>query len=581
MSDLSDDEYGLEGARLGQALFEEAFEHCPVGMAVTRPRPDGSSVVLRCNEAYATMLGYSVAELVGLDSTDLMHPDDNGVRERLLVELRAGRKPTGEFRVRHRDGYYIWILLAPAIVATEQSGTLFVMHAVDISDRKRFESRLRHLADHDPLTGLLSRRRFEQELSREVARARRSRGQSCLLLLDLDGFKFVNDSLGHSAGDRLLRSLGDALGGCLREADVMARIGGDEFAVVLPETDVSGGREVASKLLAAVRQHGRIVEDGRHADVTASVGMTVIAGASATDAEGLLVEADIAMYQAKDGGKNQLAVYTPSERRREALTRRADWVGRLREAMREGRLLALAQPVLPISPAADQREHYELLVRLRDDGGGLIKPGTFMPHAERHGMIVDIDHWIMRWAVAQLHAADRVGRELSLAINFSAVTLQDPQTSETLMRLLEQTPIGAGELIIEVTETAAITDISRAGEFARQLQALGCKLALDDFGTGFTSFGYLRTLVFDILKIDGSFIEDIGGSPTDQLLVRALVDIAHGLGASVVAERISDQRSVELLAGLGVDYGQGNFLGRAAPLPGATADAPAYAPRGA
>ena len=547
-------------------LFETTFQHAPTGMIVADRHPDGSTI-LRCNVAFARMVGRAPQDVVGCRTREFVHPDDALVGRRMVTDALAGRPGAAEVRLLHGDGTAVWTLAQPVALTGPAGEPLLLMQAQDISERKRFERQLRFLADHDVLTGLCSRSRFESELEREVSLIHRLGGEATLLLLDLDGFKDVNDLFGHSVGDELLTRIAAAISRELREVDLVARLGGDEFAVVLPGTGLEGGRTVAATLVDAVRAEGRVIRDGRHAEVTASVGITTLDGEH--DAEELLVEADIAMYQAKDAGKDAVAVYERSDRRREEISLRADLTGRLRRALEEDRFVLHAQPVVPLRVPPAPMESYELLLRLRADDGTLLAPGSFLRHAERHGMVVDIDRWVLRQAVGELHRAGRQGRELSLAVNFSARTVQDPRIVEDLAALLAEEPIPAGSLLIEVTETAAITNVTRAVDLARQLQGLGCKLALDDFGAGFASFYYLKHLVFDYLKIDGEFIDRLPTSATDQLVVRAVVDIAKGLGAQVIAERVADDATVALLADLGVDFGQGYFLGRPAPLPGA------------
>jgi diguanylate cyclase (GGDEF)-like protein/PAS domain S-box-containing protein len=565
--DVTERERAQRELTAARDLFEAAFQEAPVGKLITRERPDGTSVVVNCNAAFAELIGATPEEVVGRAGPVAVHPADLPEHERMLEELRAGRRTSGELRLRHRDGHDIWTHTAPAMVRSAEGEALVVTQVLDISERKQFEDRMRYLADHDALTGTYSRRRFEEELAREAARITRHGGVSCLLLLDLDGFKHVNDSFGHSAGDTLLTRIGGALTATLREVDVLARIGGDEFAVILTDTDIAGARTAAGKLLDAVRTHGRLARSDTYAEVTASIGATMITATGGVDAEELLVEADIAMYEAKDAGRDQLAVFDRIEGQRDKLVRRTDWIGRLRRALRDERFVLHAQPVVPLLDPPVPGEHFELLVRLQDDDGRLLPPDAFLRHAERHGIILDIDRWVLREAVGHLHRAWRDGRDLSLAVNFSARTVQDPRIVGDLAQMLCEQPIARHSLMIEVTETAAITNVARAAELARQLRDLGCRLGLDDFGTGFASFYYLKHLVFDVLKIDGDFIDRLPTSSTDQLVVRAVVDIARGLGARLIAERVSDQATVELLAELGVDYGQGHFLGRPEPLP--------------
>jgi diguanylate cyclase (GGDEF)-like protein/PAS domain S-box-containing protein len=564
--DVTDREEALRELTAARALFEAAFEHAPVGKLISRMLDDGTTEVIKCNPPFAAMVGREPADLLGRSGAVVVHPDDLPERQRMIDEMLAGRTASGELRFKHRDGHDVWTLTRPAQVTGADGETLFVLQSLDISERKQFEGQLQWIADHDALTGLHSRRRLEEELDREVARVRRHSGCSCLLLLDLDGFKHVNDSFGHAVGDELLTRIGGALRCALRDVDVLARPGGDEFAVILPDTDLAGARTVAAKLVEAVREHGRIASAGSHAEVTTSVGVTSLHGGSALDGGELLVEADIAMYQAKDAGKDQVCVYERAARHRDHLVRRTNWIGRLRQAIRDEQFVLHAQPVVPLQRPPGNAERYELLLRLRDGRGELVPPGAFLHHAERDGLVVDIDRWVLGQAVGLLHQARRDGRDLSLAVNFSARTVQDPEIADDLAALLDDRPIERGSLMIEVTETAAITNVTRAGELARQLRELGCTLALDDFGAGFASFYYLKHLVFDVLKIDGDFIDRLPTSTTDQLVVRAVLDIARGLGAEVVAERVSDQRTLDLLTELGVDYAQGHFLGRPRPL---------------
>ena len=307
--DVTDRERANRELVAARALSERMFATALVGMLVARAEDDGTAKVVECNPAFARMLGSEPHDLVGSEGFDIVHPDDFPVRQRMLDDVLADGSGTGEIRFVHRAGHVIHVLAGAALTHGADDERLIVLQAVDISERKTLETRLRHHADHDALTDLYTRRRFQEELVREVVRARRSRRRGALLLLDLDGFKTVNDTLGHSAGDELLVSISRALRTTLRSGDVLARMGGDEFALILPDTDLAGARVIAGKLIAVVRTHGRVTRDGREARVTASIGVTSVNGERALDAAQLLIEADIAMYQAKDLGKNRISVF--------------------------------------------------------------------------------------------------------------------------------------------------------------------------------------------------------------------------------------------------------------------------------
>jgi diguanylate cyclase (GGDEF)-like protein/PAS domain S-box-containing protein len=307
--DVTDRERAARELAAARALSDAMFASAPVGMLVSRDREDGTTEVVQCNAAFARMLGHEPSDLLGEVGPVIVHPDDLPIRAQLLENVRAGRPASAEVRFVHRSGQEICALTALSLVHGPDGERLIVVQTVDISERKDLELRLRHLADRDALTGLFSRRRFLEELDRESARSRRYERVGGLLLLDLDGFKQVNDSFGHATGDDLLVRIADALRDTLRESDVLARIGGDEFAAILPDTDMDGARAVATKLIAAVRAKGGVAVGARRADVTASVGITLVTGAALVNATELLSQADVAMYWAKDSGKARFAVF--------------------------------------------------------------------------------------------------------------------------------------------------------------------------------------------------------------------------------------------------------------------------------
>ncbi|HYF26341.1 MAG TPA: EAL domain-containing protein, partial [Baekduia sp.] len=548
-----------------ERLFRTAFEHAPIGFALVDVPADGDDPrVVRANGALAELLGAPAAALEGAPMLGFLDDADRRAGREALLRLRddPGHRVRQEIRLRDASGRTVPVLLSAAQV--EGSPERVVVQLVDISDRKAYEARLQRLADHDPLTGLVNRRRFEEELEREIATAARYGTGGALLLLDLDRFKYVNDSLGHSAGDELLRRTGRMLRERLRESDVVARLGGDEFAVILPRADERSALLVAEEILDGVRREGVVEAGDVVVRVSGSLGITRYGPGATTSAEDLLVQADIAMYDAKDAGRDSVRVFRAEEGRRERINLRTQWLERLRTGLADDRFRLFAQPIAGISRV--DVPHLELLLRFEVDGPDLVLPGAFLSIAERYDLIPDIDRWVLGQAVDLLEEAHAAGRELGLSVNVSGRTLADPALPDQLAGLLAGRSFPPQRLIIEVTETAAIADVERARRFAQRLQALGCGFALDDFGAGFSSFYYLKHLAFDYVKIDGEFVEHLTANHTDRLVVRAVVDIARGVGARTVAECVGDDATVALLRDLGVDYGQGHHLGRPRPV---------------
>ena len=441
-----------------------------------------------------------------------------------------------------------------------------VVQLQDVSERKRFEGQLQYLADHDSLTGLFNRRRFEAELERELESSRRYDTGGALLVLDLDNFKYVNDSLGHSAGDELITSVSHALSHRLRASDTVGRLGGDEFAVILPHATKEDAVLVARGVLEVIRDNITVEGEKGPRRTTASIGLALFPGKDERlSPDELLVEADIAMYDAKENGRDRFALYRAESDRQEKMEARLTWAERIRAALAENRFVLHAQPIVALGVEEDVTR-YELLLRMDDASGDLIPPGTFLYVAERFGLVEEIDRWVVREAVRMLAAEELAGRRTCFSVNLSAKSIQDIEMTKFLSRRLAATGVDPSGLIFEVTETVAIENVDRAKQFARELRALGCSFALDDFGSGFASFYYLKHLEFDYLKIDGEFIKNLPSSETDQLVVRSLVQIATGLGRKTIAEFVGDEETVQILREYGVDFAQGFHLGKPQPL---------------
>jgi diguanylate cyclase (GGDEF)-like protein len=418
---------------------------------------------------------------------------------------------------------------------------------------------LQELADHDPLTGLLNRRRLEDEL--RLMPVRRGDGRvSALVLIDLDNFKLINDGQGHAVGDAMLQCVARLLRDRLRHADVLARLGGDEFAVILRDVSADEAQVIASDLVNTIRAHASVIAEGRYIRITASAGVAVYVPENGVDPEQLLIDADVAMYDAKDAGRDRVSVLDGSLTRREELRTRQHWLQRLREAIEEGGFELHAQPILSLGTGATNR--HELLLRLHDGQGDVVSPSEFLGLAERFGMITDIDLWVVSEAINLLREANAAGLDVSFEVNVSGPSLTDPRLIDLLERELATNTLRPGQLILEVTETAAIVNMDDARVFAERLRGLGCLFALDDFGAGFGSFHYLKHLPFDFVKIDGEFIRDVVQRREDQAVVQAIVDIAHALGMQTIAEFVGDDEAVELLRAMGVDYAQGYHIGR-------------------
>jgi diguanylate cyclase (GGDEF)-like protein len=416
-------------------------------------------------------------------------------------------------------------------------------------DREQAEARLVWLADHDPLTQLFNRRRFNDDFERILDQTIRFGHQGALLFLDLDQFKDVNDLSGHRVGDTLLQRVSEQLRQVTQTSDLLARLGGDEFALVLPEATEDDALASAESVQEAVRSIS-LQEHGRRHRVTASIGI-VMFPTQGTDIGHLMASADLAMYQAKEKGRGRWYLFSEDDQGKEQLDARVLWREQINQALSQDRFELHVQPIVEI--ASGRLRHLEVLLRMRDARGAMVYPDRFIPVAERTGQIQAIDRWVIDNALLAMEFR----ADLRFSINLSASAMDDPLLLTDLRHLLERHRIAPERISFEVTETAAINSLLNATRLMRGMQELGCRFALDDFGSGYASYAYLRKLPVDEVKIDGAFVRDIAKNPEDRIFVKAITDMAHGMGKRVTAEFVENAEILAILKGLGVDDAQG------------------------
>ncbi|MGA2013259.1 MAG: EAL domain-containing protein [Solirubrobacteraceae bacterium] len=474
-----------------------------------------------------------------------VHPADREIVEAAVRRAgRTGERFAREHRIVRPDGAVMSVELHGE--ADGAAGSERKVRAVcqDVSELRAVEARLAHEAAHDGLTGLVNRRRLVDEIERQLGDGRGPELPGAVMLIDVDGFGYYNDSYGQPAGDALLRSLARALLGRLRASDLVARSGGDEFAVLLADA----GLEAAVVIAGQLRE--LLSECAPGAPITLSFGVATLEHDQQHGAD-VLAAADIALHEAKRAGGNRVETYTGAPG--------ADmtWVQRIRDALAEDRFVLYAQPIIDNRSGAVS--HRELLIRMLDQDGQPIPPGDFLPAAERFGLINLIDRWVTAAAIRLAFEGDRV------AVNLSAHSIGDTNLLSAVDDAVHS-GLDPSNLMFEITETAAASNLADARAFAAQLTATGCELAIDDFGTGFASLTYLKHLPARYVKIDIEFIRELTRNETDRHLVAAIVAIARSLGKQTVAEGVEDQATLDAVRALGVDYAQGFFTGRPAPL---------------
>ncbi len=436
----------------------------------------------------------------------------------------------------------------------------------DISHSRRMSAQLFWQANHDPLTGLENRHRFERRLQHLISSSERGKKPHALLYLDLDQFKIVNDTCGHAAGDELLRQLANMFRRKMRRSDILARLGGDEFGVLLENCPLDSARRVAGELQQLVKGF-RFAWDGKRFGVGISIGLVPFDESTKTAAS-VLIAADTACFAAKDSGRNRVHVFCHENS--EAARRHGEiqWVSHIQSALDQERLVLYSQLVVPLGPVDSHPPHREVLLRMLTVEGELIPPGAFIPAAERYNMMPALDRWVVRSAFKYLQRmqAQEQTQDCILNINLSGGSLAEEGFLDFVQTQLREQGVAPEKICFEVTETSAIANMDKAVEFIAALRHLGCKFALDDFGSGLSSFGYLKQLPVDFLKIDGSFIKDILHDPVNCAMVEAIHQVGKIMGIQTVAEFVEDANTMARLRELGIDYAQGYHIEKPGPL---------------
>jgi len=511
---------------------------------------DAEGTIVYVSPAIERVLGYTPEEVTGTSILALLHPDDVApARAALAHAPQSGGTPVRiEARCRHRDGTNQ--LAVPAIGG-------IVLNGRDVTARKRVEETLRRQAQHDALTDLPNRALLHERIRATLGDLSDAPRPLALLLLDLDGFKEVNDTFGHERGDTLLRQVADRLQAVTRADDTVARLGGDEFAVLLPGADAAGAARVAAAIRTAL--DAPLPVEGLLLRVGASVG-GALAPTHGLDGDTLLRRADVAMYVAKRT-RQGYALYEPTQDQHSP--ERLALGGALRDALEQGALTLHYQPQVDL--ATGRVTGVEALVRWPHPAQGLIPPDRFIPLAEQTGLIAPLTEWVLAEAIRQCRAWQRAGLLMGVSVNLSMWNLHDPTLPDRVAALLRDHGVAPAWLRLELTESALMADPERALAVVARLSGLGVGLAVDDFGSGYSSLAYLKTLPVDELKIDKGFVREMATDETDRAIVASTVALGHALGLRVVAEGIEDQATWEMLGGMGCDVAQGYYMSR--PLP--------------
>jgi diguanylate cyclase (GGDEF)-like protein/PAS domain S-box-containing protein len=511
------------------------------------------------NTAAKYIYGVEPAELIGCTVHEFTEPDYL-VREKAAYQALWEGKDWLDFESLHHDRegalHHLHFI---AEARKDEQGKVVAINAIarDITEQKVYEQKLAYQASHDALTGLFNRNYLRQELERTVARAARGNERGVLMFVDLDQLKFINDTIGHGAGDRLLVEAARLMKKHTRESDLLARYGGDEFTVLLYNVDAEGARKVAENLRARFGEF-KFLEGGNAYSLTCSIGLALI-DETVKSADECLAQAERACKNAKTLGRNQVVLYDAVVTKRPTLQDSA-WLDRIKGLMEEERYQLVYQPI--VSATTGSVYDYEVLVRMVESEGHVLNPGAFLPTAERLGLSQNLDRCVVLKSIHELASLREAGQSVRFFINLTSAAMRDDTLPAKIRDTLAETKLDASVLTFEINETAAVADLVAAADFIRVVKEMDARVVLEHFGLGFSSFTYLKHLPVDALKIDGSYVQGLMQSVVNQVVVRSINQVAHALGKVTIAPQVENKETLMLLRDLGVDYVQGYYIGR-------------------
>ena len=554
-----------------QALMDERNQArttlSSISDAVVTTDVNGRIVYL--NEAATKFSHMGTQQMLGKRFDDLfvlLDEDRETPIESPLAQCKRNRPGTAvneqaRLALPEGPGLYVYVT-ATRIISTDEETAGVVVVMRDVTRERRLQDELYRQASHDSLTELMNRSAFESHLEQALEAARKRGREHMLCFMDLDQFKVVNDTCGHVAGDELLRQLATVMRRHFRGSDVLARIGGDEFGAILTDCPLPMAIERADALREEVQEHSFNWENHSFR-VSMSIGVVQVDQYSESISL-LMSAADAACYSAKDAGRNRINVYERDSASTKHWMGEMQWVSQINSALEEGRLVLYAQPIVNLKDDGLRTESIEVLLRMKSRDGELIPPGAFLPAAERYDLIDRIDYWVIEKVMQMLSSCD--SEYPDCFVNLSGATLSRNHIAPRLKELLKKYPVSPQKLTFEVTETAAIQNLTSALRMMHELREIGCRFALDDFGSGLSSFGYLKNLPIDFLKIDGMFVKDMHANPMDRGMVEAIKTVADTMQLPTIAEFVEDQKIIEDLRQIGIDLGQGYGIARPKPI---------------
>jgi diguanylate cyclase (GGDEF)-like protein/PAS domain S-box-containing protein len=542
--------------------FKSSFDQSAISMALIAD----DQVILQVNNAFCLMLGYHEEELVGKSLMTIIDDPEAAINARHHKQLVGGAIQHYQVEQRYikKTGSIIWGLLNVSAVRHSNTFDHAMVQIQDVTEARELSNKLTYQASHDSLTGLINRREFEIQIRRLVANNENNQhAEHALVYIDLDQFKIINDTCGHVAGDELLRQISTLMDTMVRQADTLARLGGDEFGILMRYCNLEQSQRLAESLRKEIEEF-RFVWDGQVFNLAVSLGIASINHATNNITE-IMRRADTACYMAKEFGRNRIHVFHDEDEKLAERQGEMQWVARINTALEEDKFHLYAQAIMNIGQK--KITHYEVLIRLEDEQGNIIPPGAFLPAAERYNLISKLDRWVIQKSIAWLtEQSAQSNDDFIVSINISGLSFGESGFTEYVLDLLSSHKIRNERICFEITETAAIANLSSVTDFIKQLQQQGCLFALDDFGSGMSSFAYLKNLPVDFLKIDGMFVKDNLDDPIYFEMVKSINEIGHVMGKKTIAEFVENDAILAKLEEIGVDYAQGYGIGLPQPI---------------